>query len=56
MEENNLSKRSRAAYAGLSCVLFAAVMLSGCGKARIGGGTGSADSEKTAASRRRLFV
>ena len=29
MEENNLSKRSRAAYAGLSCVLFAAVMLSG---------------------------
>ena len=50
MEENNLSKRSRAAYAGLSCVLFAAVMLSGCGKARIGGSTGSADSEKTAAS------
>ena len=45
MEENNLSKRSRAAYAGLSCVLFAAVMLSGCGKARIGGSTGSADSE-----------
>ena len=50
MEENNLSKRSRAAYAGLSCVLFAAVMLSGCGKARIGGSTGSADSENTAAS------
>ncbi|MDD6440325.1 MAG: SH3 domain-containing protein [Lachnospiraceae bacterium] len=45
-----MSKRSRAAYAGLSCVLFAAVMLSGCGKARIGGSTGSADSEKTAAS------
>ncbi len=45
MEENSLIKRSRPALIGLTCALFAAAMLSGCGRVRTGVNGSSAESE-----------
>lgn len=43
--ENRLGKRNRAAIGGLACVLFASMMLSGCGKVRTGENSGRQTDE-----------
>ena len=43
--ENRLGKRNRAAIGGLACVLFASMMLSGCGKVRTGENSGRQTGE-----------